>query len=246
MRWDLINYLADINQYQNYLEIGVQDYYSNCDKIRVPNKVAIDPDPRNKCDFKGTSDEYFAQLSKDVKFDLIFIDGLHEQEQVLRDINNSLKHLTPSGTIVVHDCLPETAQQAQPDDWGGPWMGTVYQAMVKVVNERSDLDTCVVNYDCGCGIIRKNGKPLNEDVANLGEVNFETYMEFRQHWLNIISIEEFHEKFADKFIRVETVIGKTEYELKVDDDIEILIQPEEKPTPTKKGRKKKSDTNGEA
>ena len=35
-----------------------------CEKITAEYKIAIDPAPRNKCDFIGTSDEYFTQLSK--------------------------------------------------------------------------------------------------------------------------------------------------------------------------------------
>ena len=73
-RWDILNTLIGYYDYKNYLEIGVQDYYSCCDKIRLPkeNKVTVDPAPRNECDFIGTSDEYFTQLDSNTKFDLVF------------------------------------------------------------------------------------------------------------------------------------------------------------------------------
>ena len=51
-----------------------------------------------------TSDAFFLQNKQ--LFDLIFIDGLHHSHQVLRDINNALRWLSPSGTIVLHDCNP--------------------------------------------------------------------------------------------------------------------------------------------
>jgi predicted O-methyltransferase YrrM len=51
-----------------------------------------------------TSDAFFERSM--VKFDVIFIDGLHEEHQVDRDIVNSLQHLNPGGIIVLHDCLP--------------------------------------------------------------------------------------------------------------------------------------------
>ena len=58
-----------------------------------------------------TSDAFFSQNNQ--IFDLIFIDGLHYSHQVLRDINNALRWLSPTGTIVLHDCNPSTEARAQ-------------------------------------------------------------------------------------------------------------------------------------
>ena len=52
-----------------------------------------------------TSDDFFRDNKE--KFDLIFIDGLHETNQVDRDIENSLKFINKGGTILLHDCLPK-------------------------------------------------------------------------------------------------------------------------------------------
>ena len=41
------------------------------------------------------------------KFDIIFIDGLHEYDQVKKDIVNSLKFIDEKGFILIHDLLPE-------------------------------------------------------------------------------------------------------------------------------------------
>lgn len=46
------------------------------------------------------------------KFDLVFIDGLHHSDQVLKDINNSLSFLEPNGVIMCHDILPSSEQYA--------------------------------------------------------------------------------------------------------------------------------------
>ena len=51
-----------------------------------------------------TSDEFFKQNEK--RFDLIFIDGLHEANQVFRDVKNSLNYLNENGVILLHDCNP--------------------------------------------------------------------------------------------------------------------------------------------
>ncbi len=197
MRWDIINYLVNINGYQDYLEVGVQDYYSCCDKIQAPNKTALDPAPRNRCDFVGTSDSFFAQLSDKVKYDIVFVDGLHHDEQVTRDIINSLEHLRPNGVIVVHDCLPNQPIEAERDDHGGPWMGDVYKAMIRLINERNDLDIVVINHDCGCGIIKFSGTPNTKIPEDLGEINYNTYDVNRAKWLNVVSIEEFQEKYKN-------------------------------------------------
>lgn len=36
-------------------------------------------------------------------FDIVFVDGLHEWKQALRDVEHALAVLKPNGTIVVHD-----------------------------------------------------------------------------------------------------------------------------------------------
>jgi len=48
------------------------------------------------------SDQFFRSIPEDKTYDLVFVDVLHLEAQALRDIENSLKHINPSGTIVVH------------------------------------------------------------------------------------------------------------------------------------------------
>ena len=40
------------------------------------------------------------------KFDLIFIDGEHTYKESKNDLIQSLKYLSPKGTIVLHDVKP--------------------------------------------------------------------------------------------------------------------------------------------
>ena len=190
MRWDIINYLVDKNNYKSYLEIGVQDYTSNCEKINVEYKVAVDPAPKGKCDFVGTSDDYFASLSEDVKFDIIFIDGLHHSNQVIKDIENSIKHLNIEGTIVVHDCLPETFNNQLRDDHGGEWTGDVWKAMVYLKGRRDDLDIKVVDHDWGCGIIKRGTQTLIEKLE-LEDIHWSLFEEKRNEILSVITEQQF-------------------------------------------------------
>jgi hypothetical protein len=194
MRWDIINYLIDVNGYTDYLEVGVQDYYSCCDKIIAKNKTTVDPAPRNKCDYVMTSDSFFKHLDSETKYDIVFIDGLHHKEQVLRDIENSLKHLKEGGTIVVHDCLPTTEQMQMRNDTGGPWMGDVWKSIVQLKATREDLSIATVDHDCGCAIV-KVGKqsPIFVDMLDF---EWEGYCANRDVWLNIITYDNFIETYG--------------------------------------------------
>lgn len=195
MRWDIINYLVEQNGYKDYLEVGVQDYYSCCDKINTPNKTSVDPAPRNKCDYVMTSDAFFEQLPDDVMYDIVFVDGLHHREQVYRDIINSLKHLKEGGTIVVHDCMPMSESEQVRDDHGGPWMGDVWKAIVDLKSTRSDLEILTVAHDCGCGIVRKGKQELiKPDV----ELNWHNYVKNYEEWLGSIDMNKFYEYYERK------------------------------------------------
>jgi len=103
-RHNVINSLTTSNH--KYLEIGIE-YGITYSNTHFSNKVGVDPDP--KCDFpsieKYTSDDYFNKITNQM-FDVIFIDGMHQSENVLRDLNNSIKCLNNEGFIFIDDILP--------------------------------------------------------------------------------------------------------------------------------------------
>ena len=87
------------------------------------HKVGIDPDPKcknitNGEFYKCTSDDYFKNMNlldnssnisdenNKYSVDVIFIDGMHQCEYVLRDFNNSVKVLNNGGIIFIDDCIP--------------------------------------------------------------------------------------------------------------------------------------------
>lgn len=55
------------------------------------------------------SDNFFKKYPTK-KYDIIFIDGLHESEQVSKDIHNSVNALNERGVIIIHDYNPETKE----------------------------------------------------------------------------------------------------------------------------------------
>src|SRR5690554_2397774 len=101
LRSDIINFLlVKLKRETTYLEIGVRNPADNYDKINSTIKYSVDPGieyKENPVDFKLTSDDFFSQLkngkilNQEIKFDVIFIDGLHLAEQVDRDIKNALE-----------------------------------------------------------------------------------------------------------------------------------------------------------
>jgi glycosyltransferase involved in cell wall biosynthesis len=115
-RSQVINSLTQSEQ--KYLEIGVEYGQTFLQTHFKPeNKMGVDPDPKFDIigkDFKftkATSDAFFQDLKKDIKkdrYDVIFIDGMHQSEFFLRDFNNSVKVLEEGGTIFIDDILPLT------------------------------------------------------------------------------------------------------------------------------------------
>ncbi len=205
-RTDVINKILSKRSNDTvYLEIGVRNPEDNFYAIKSKLKYSVDPGlevKTNKADFKLTSDDFFKLLrkgeilSKDCRFDVIFIDGLHLAEQVDRDIENALNFLKDDGFVVLHDCNPPTEWHSRetysfyssPAD--GAWNGTVWKAFLKRRFEKS-LYSCCIDTDWGVGILTKNiniGSPINK-VNPFFE--YKEFNKYRKYYLNLISFEEF-------------------------------------------------------
>jgi predicted O-methyltransferase YrrM len=188
-RIEIINNLIQKNKYKSYLEIGVQGgscfTQINCDK-----RVGVDPDKTSAATVHLTSDDYFKE--SDEKFDIIFIDGLHESPTVIRDIENSLNHLNDGGTIVMHDCLPTSKRMQEiPLEEQNEWTGDVWKAFLEY-RANPELEMCVVNCDWGCGIIRKGTQiPLKFDVLP----TYEEFTQYKMYWMNVISPDQFKQNY---------------------------------------------------
>ena len=171
MRYDVINFLLKhLNKETNYLEIGVRNPEDNFNKIIADTKYSVDPGiefKSNPVDFKITSDDFFSKLfsgevlNNEIKFDVIFIDGLHLAEQVDKDINNALNFISDDGFIVLHDCNPPTQWHAREthnyeiSPAMQNWNGSTWKAFVKYRKE-TNLSLCCIDSDWGIGIISKS------------------------------------------------------------------------------------------
>lgn len=215
-RIEIINYLISRFGYKSYLEIGLRNPNDCFIHINCPDKSSVDPGYEsvdNFATFKMESDSFFELLSKgnfgncERKWDIIFIDGLHKADQVLRDVNNSLNHLSDGGTIVLHDCNPPSEYYARCDysdhstNAGGFWNGTVWKTIYHLRCTNTNIDICVIDEDWGCGIIRRGSQPLLELENPFYE--FDTFSESKQRHLNLIKSEEFSFWLDSPFYRIQ-------------------------------------------
>ena len=145
-RFSIINKFS--KKYKDYLEIGVE-YGQTFENIQIQNKVGVDPDPKTPDPriIKKTSDEFFVDNNKN--YDVIFIDGMHQAEYVLRDFNNSVKCLNKGGLIFLDDVLPinEREQNKIPIKhafengilkYREPWTGDVWKFVYYLLKNKGD------------------------------------------------------------------------------------------------------------
>jgi glycosyltransferase involved in cell wall biosynthesis len=172
-RYELIN--ANTVPEQNYLEIGVEYGQTFCN-VHFASKTGVDPSHKigeNKKEVymiqKMTSDEFFEHMGKFLDiissrkkhfqsnkfipkpfryFDVVFVDGMHQSEYVLRDIINAIKYLNPNGKIFVDDVLPKThnEQLKVPNNhivedgivkYTEPWTGDVWKVVYYLLKHYS-------------------------------------------------------------------------------------------------------------
>jgi len=200
-RYDIINYLIRQNGYRTYLEIGVDNPENNFDKVLIADKTGVDP--AGRCAYKMTSDTFFKRHPM-VKWDIVFVDGLHTDEQAAKDIENALYHLSEGGVIVVHDCNPPTEWHTRPYEQfqfdRSAWNGTTYKALVRFKQANLGLSICTVDTDWGCGIIQN---PNNITKFEIPDYTF-TWKEFDTHrtqLLNLISPEDFKKLYKNSWWR---------------------------------------------
>ena len=194
-RYELINLLIKYNGYKTYLEIGVEE--GECFKmINCMYKDSVDPCVENEFEtlnwypvnYKMTSDMFFKHVSTDKKYDIIFIDGLHEYEQVNKDIANSLDHLNADGVIIVHDCNPKSYDMQKVPREQVYWSGDVWKSIVNFANVPY-LKVFVIDEDTGLGVITVE---KNDNVKSLpGTITWDYFDVNRETLLNLKSSNDF-------------------------------------------------------
>jgi len=184
-RSQLINYLAKKINAKSYLEIGISKR-ANFEKINIEYKVGVDPEPNTLPTYCITSDEYFRNNNE--KFDIIFIDGLHEEHQVRRDFENALCLLNNHGFIVIHDVNPYNENFTHYPRDSREWYGNVYR-FAMTLSEYSGIDFRTLNFDCGCCVVWKDSKKIAKPI-NM-EISWETFDKCRKKLLRLVYAQEF-------------------------------------------------------
>jgi len=125
---ELIKWLAAWIKPEHYLELGVRN--GVCFKQIIPFTkkstgvdIVIDDSLTNLIKnltpdievnyYKGTTDEYFNSIDKNILFDLVFIDADHSYEQCLNDFLNVKDYVVKNGFVIFHDTYPYTEKFMQ-------------------------------------------------------------------------------------------------------------------------------------
>jgi hypothetical protein len=212
-RMQLIQYAIDTLQARTYLEIGVDAGQCFC-AVRAPMKIGVDPvapKPAVAIElgkpavsyFAETSDDFFARDADRVLtagVDVAFIDGLHTYGQTFRDITNTLRFLTPGGVILVHDCLPISADEARVaetyeeagrlngPEWNGMWTGDAWKSIVAVRSgHAAAAQAWVLDCDHGVGVVvaANGGPPLRLALSEIEALDFADLRTDRERLLGL-------------------------------------------------------------
>ena len=176
---DIINYLIEIKKYTRFLEIGVRG--GSLNKIKCEHIDGVDITYRGN-NYVMSSDEFFETIPADQMYDIIYVDGCHEKTQVLKDIENSLKHLNDGGTILCHDINPPDKKLLDPRFCNNCW-----EAWAQLRSTREDLEMYALDIDFGPGIIRRGSQSLYDDEI---ESSWDYLNNNRKQLLNEITVKE--------------------------------------------------------
>jgi len=175
-RTALLNFIISCNPGKSnikYLEIGCQNNY-NFNAICLEDKIGVDPDIGGN--LRMTSDQFFKQ--NELKFDLIFLDGLHTYEQTKRDLLNSLEIINENGVIVLDDFIPRNWREHFTPRVQTDWNGDVWKIAFELVKSKG-IDFRIIAIDGGqCVIFKNSNKYYIPDSFNeFKDLNYDFYFE---------------------------------------------------------------------
>jgi len=163
-RSDFMNYLIRKHNFKSYLELGVDNAW-NYNQINIESKTGVDASSRSLHASTGDpvdmfimyTDNFFAINEK--KYDLIFIDAMHEMSQCYIDFKNSYNFLNDNGIILFHDIWPKNKVETELGN-----MGTVFKTWMQLCDT---YDTSVYRdyyYNDAVGILEKSLNPTWKEI----------------------------------------------------------------------------------
>jgi predicted O-methyltransferase YrrM len=182
-RTDVLNCLISLLGLDSYLEVGL-GHGENFREIIAPLRHSIDPE--GSPTWRMTSDEFFVRELGSTRYDLIFVDADHEEDQCLRDIEHAVQRLSPLGCIVMHDTNPPTEWHQRPAaeyEPGTEWNGTTWKAVVRFRRRHPGVAVVTLDVDWGCTLIRPSAatQPPPPDM----DLTWATLSERRAELLNL-------------------------------------------------------------
>jgi len=197
-RTSIIQDIIDATKSLEYLEIGIEEG-KNFNKIQCEYKVGVDPAFNQKhsiksigvkeLNIKATSDCFFSDfqhISHRNSFDVVFIDGLHHAEQVMRDIFNCIKYgCNEDCILVIHDCNPMKEIYQRREPVVNEWTGDVWKAWITLRSRLTYKSMFVVDCDFGVGVI-ENPRIANDLLTiNLDKYSYSDLESNRNEMLNL-------------------------------------------------------------
>ncbi len=165
----LVNYVVSrLPRDASYLEIGCARNVL-FDAVPLADKTGVDPVAGGT--ERMTSDAFFETNAK--LFDFVWIDGLHEYQQVHRDLENSLRFMKPGGWIGLHDLLPRHWKEEHMPRISAGWTGDVWKVAFEIMRTHG-LDFRIVFIDHGVGLVKvaPDHAPLADLRDELAEARF--------------------------------------------------------------------------
>lgn len=166
---DVLAQLSRKRRIRTYLEIGVQAGLV-LEKIAARHAVAVDPqftltanvarEKHRVSLVQCTSDEFFADTDARAiigsDLDLVFLDGFHNFEFLLRDLMNTEALSHRSTLVALHDCLPlnefmidrneiAAVERGQSSSYPNAWTGDVWKVIPILQKYRPDLNLICVD-----------------------------------------------------------------------------------------------------
>jgi len=195
-----------------YLEIGVQSGIT-FDSVNSDHKTAVDPlflfdavDDASKTYHQEPSDVFFG-LHRQGPFDVVFLDGLHNFEQTLRDFINATSFLANDGYILIDDVRPSSLPASLRDldhanllrkalnKKSGHWMGDVYRVVYFIDSFFQQFKFQLVDHDhCQAVVWREQrGFVPERRVKAISNVSYRNVVKDFGELFSVIEFEEWFE-----------------------------------------------------
>jgi hypothetical protein len=190
---------------RRYLEIGVSSGGTFRD-IEIAERTGVDPKfAFNTNEFTNeftrfvetTSDEFFVKEPLFPPYDIVFVDGLHTFEQVLRDFSNAILHTQRRSVIIFDDTVPSDVYSSIPDQTSAlffrkradgsnndkSWHGDVFKIVFYIHDFWPSLNYRTI---AGSGnpqtiVWRSNNVSRQPLLNNLEKISRLTYFDLREY-----------------------------------------------------------------